>query len=69
MWIDEFDLSRKQWEELIEDWILNEKYRAIVKRKWIDRTPNEKVAEEFDMSPRQIAQISSICKKRILPHL
>lgn len=41
----------------IEEWILNEKYRGILKRRLLDGITFEKIAEEFEMSPRQIKRI------------
>lgn len=43
--------------EAIDEWILNEKHRAILKRRLIDGICYEPLAEEFDMSVRQIKRI------------
>lgn len=69
MWLDAYDISKQEWIDLIDNWILNEKYRAVVKRKWLDGVTGEKVAEEFDLSPRHVSQICYRCKCRILPHI
>lgn len=68
-WVEQYDLSRQQWIELIDSYIFNELYREIVKRRWLDGITNEKVAEEFDLTPRHTANICSACKKRIIPHI
>lgn len=39
------------------EWVLNEKHRAILKRRLIDGICYEPLAEEFDMSVRQIKRI------------
>lgn len=33
---DVADLSREQWEHLIEQYIFNERHRRIFKRRWLD---------------------------------
>lgn len=51
------DLSRSQIEYLIDEWIFNERDRNILKRRLLDGITFEKLAEEFDMSVRQIKSI------------
>jgi len=43
--------------ELIAEYIHNERDRKILERRLIDGIVFEKLAEEFDMSPRQIRNI------------
>ena len=50
-------LNSRMWNKLIDDWILNERDRAILKRKIIDGVKYEKLAEEFDLSVIQIVRI------------
>lgn len=51
------DYSRSELTKAIDEWILNEKHRAILKRRLIDGICYEPLAEEFDMSVRQIKRI------------
>lgn len=51
------DYSRSELTTAIDEWILNEKHRAILKRRLIDGICFEPLAEEFDMSVRQIKRI------------
>lgn len=51
------EYSRTELIEGIDEWIHNEKHRAILKRRLLDGVVFEKLAEEFDMSPRQIKRI------------
>lgn len=51
------DITREELERLIDQYILSELYRAIVKRKLLDNIPYEPLAEEFDMSARQCKRI------------
>lgn len=50
-------LSRSQIEKLIDDWILKERDRNILKRRLIDGIKFESLAEEFDLSVRQVKNI------------
>ena len=62
-------LSNSQKRKLIDEWISNEKYRLILKRRLIDGICYEPLAEEFGMSVRQIKNIVYKSEKRLLPHL
>lgn len=42
--------SRKEWEELIDNWIHNETDRKMLKRRLLDGVRFEPLAEEFDLS-------------------
>ena len=50
-------LPRSECEKLIDEWCFNEKYRAILKRRFLDEVRLEPLSEEFDMSVRQIQNI------------
>ena len=51
------NLSRSDIECLINEWILSERDRNIMKRRLTDGISIESLAEEFEMSPRQIQRI------------
>lgn len=51
------DLSRSQWENLIDEWIFSERDRAILKRRLLDGRTFEQLAEEFDFSTQNIQRI------------
>jgi DNA-directed RNA polymerase specialized sigma subunit len=59
-------LSRSEWTALIDEWVLNERYRLILKRRMLDGVSFERLAEEVDMSTRQVQQIVSDCQTHIL---
>lgn len=63
------DLSRSQIEEIIDEWIFNEKHRAIMKRRMLDGITYENLAEEFDMSSSQIKRIIYKSENKIFKHL
>lgn len=62
------DLPRSEWERLIDEWIFNEKHRAILKRRLLDGITFEKLAEEFDMSERQIKTIVYKAQNKLFAH-
>ena len=49
--------SRTEIDRAINEWIFNERNRMILKRRLLDGITYEKLAEEFDMSVRQIKSI------------
>jgi DNA-directed RNA polymerase specialized sigma subunit len=51
------EYSNSHIAELIDEWIHSERDRAIMKRRYIDGLTFEKLAEEFEMSVRQINRI------------
>jgi DNA-directed RNA polymerase specialized sigma24 family protein len=52
-----YDLSRSDWENLIDEWIFNETHRAMLKRNLLDGRTYEQISEQFDMSTRQVARV------------
>lgn len=62
------DLSRKELEELIDQWIHNERNRRIMRRRLIDGIRFEQLAEEFDLSVTQVKNIVYKGRSRILQH-
>ena len=51
------DLSRSQWENLIDEWIFNEDHRKMLKRNLLDGRTYEQLAEEFDCSREKVARL------------
>ncbi len=54
---ENYDLSRSEWENLIDQWIFSERDRAILKRRLLDGICYEPLAEEFDLSVQQTKSI------------
>ena len=54
--IEDSNLDRYEWENLIDRWIFDEKDRIILKRKFLDNISLEKIAEEkeVNLSSRQV---------------
>lgn len=66
------DISRSELENLIDEWIVGsyaERNRKILKRRLIDGICYEPLAEEFDMSVRQIKNIVKANEPKILKHM
>lgn len=55
--LDTIDLSRSEWENLIDEWIFSEKDRAIIKRRLLDGLTFEQLANEFNYSTQNIQRI------------
>lgn len=61
-------MPRSELERLIDEWIFNEKYRSILKRRLFDGVTYDRLAEEFDMSVRQIKSIVYKAEDRLFNH-
>jgi DNA-directed RNA polymerase sigma subunit (sigma70/sigma32) len=62
------ELSYSQISKLIDEWILNERNRKILKRRLLDGICYEPLAEEFDLSVRQIKNICYKGEVKIFKH-
>lgn len=62
------EVSTSYVSRLIDEWIFNERNRAILKRRLIDGIKFEKLAEEFDLSVRQTKNIVYRGEKKIFRH-
>ena len=59
------DLSRSEIHHLIDEYIHNQRDRAVLKRKLTDGITYEKLAEEFDLSVGQTKNIVYKGKDRL----
>jgi AraC-like DNA-binding protein len=55
--IEHFDISRSEWEFLIDEWIFDETHRKMLKRNLLDGRTYEQIAEQFGMSSRHVARL------------
>ena len=62
------EISRSELDRLIDEWILNERNRKILKRRLIDGVCYEPLAEEFMLSVRQVKNIVYKGEKKIYRH-
>lgn len=67
--MENYDLSRSEWENLIDQWIFKERDRAMVKRRLLDGVCFEPLAEEFDLSVQQTKTIIYKATERLVKHL
>lgn len=65
----EVDLPRSEIEHLIDEWILNERDRCILKRRMCDGICFEPLAEEFGLSVQRIKVIVYKGQERIFRHV
>lgn len=61
--------SRSEIEYVIDEWIFNQRNRAIIKRRVLDGITYEKLAEEFELSTQQIKNIVYKCQDVMSKHL
>ena len=62
-------LSRSDWEHLIDEWILSERYRGILKRKILDDWSHERIAEREGLSVNGVKKIIARCMNVLRDHL
>lgn len=65
----DFELSRTELEKAIDEWILSERDRKILKRRLIDGIRFEPLAEEFDLSVRYTKTIVYKGEEKLFKHL
>ena len=65
----QYDLSRSEWENLIDEYIFRERDRAILKRRLLDGICFEPLAEEFDLSVQQTKTIVYKAMEKLVKHL
>lgn len=65
----QYDLSRSEWENLIDEYIFRERDRAILKRRLLDGICYEPLAEEFDLSVQQTKTIVYKALEKLSKHI
>lgn len=55
--LNDYDYSYSEWEHIINEWIFDERNRAITKKRFLDGIKIEPLAEEFELSVQQIKNI------------
>lgn len=69
---NDFDLSRTEWENLIDEWIVGnyaERNRAILKDRLLDGVLFEKLAEKYDLSVQHTRDIVAKNKRKLFRHV
>lgn len=70
--LENYNLSRSEWENLIDEWIVGrnaERNRRILKRRLLDGITYERLSAEFDMSTQNICSIIYKCQDKVFKHL
>lgn len=67
--IERYNLPRSEIEYLIDQWIFNERDRAILKRRLLDRILFEDLADEVGLSVNQTKTIVYKAMDRLEKHL
>lgn len=67
--MESYNLSRSDWENLIDEWIFNERDRAILKRRLLDGICYEPLAEEFNLSVQQTKTIVYKTTEKLIKHI
>lgn len=55
--MENYNLSRSEWENLIDEFIFNEEHRLMLKRNLLDGRTYEQIAEQFDCSRDKVARL------------
>ena len=63
------DMSVSEVSGLIDEWIFSERDRMILKRRLLDGICYEPLAEEFDLSVRQIKNIVYKSEEKLFKHM
>lgn len=69
MKIDVYNLSRSQWENIIDEWIFSERDRKMLKRRLLDGILFEQLAEEFDLSVQQTKSVIYKATDKLMKHI
>lgn len=65
----DYTISNSEIQHLIDEWVRNERDRNILKRRLLDGVTYERLAEEFDLSVRQVKNIVYRGEQRIFSHM
>ena len=63
------NLLASDWEHLIDEWILSERYREILKRKILDDWSHERIAEREGLSVNGVKKIIARCVNVLREHM
>ena len=70
--LENYNLSRSEWENLIDQWIIgrnSERNRKMLKRRLLDGITYERLAEEFDMSVQNVCITIYKCQDKVFKRL
>ena len=67
--MNNIDLSRSEWENLINEWIFSERDRNIIKRRLLDGLTYKELQEEFNLSIDRLKRIIYKGQNKIFKHI
>lgn len=67
--INTIDLSRTEWENLINEWIFSERDRNIIKRRLLDGLTYKELQDEFNLSIDRLKRIIYKGQNKIFKHI
>lgn len=67
--LEYYNLSRTQWENIIDEWIFSERDRKMLKRRLLDGILFEQLAEEFDLSVQQTKSVIYKATDKLMKHI
>lgn len=65
----ELGKPRSEWLCLIDEWVLDETDRAMLRRRYLDGASIEMIAEEYNYSTRQTQRRISHAQTTLLKHI
>lgn len=63
------ELGRTGISELIDEWVMNSRDREVIRKRLIDGVFFEPLAEQFDLSVRQVKRIVYKAEEQIFKHI
>lgn len=63
------NMSRSEWENIIDEWIFSERDRKILKRRLLDGICFDPLAEEFNLSVQQTKKLIYRLQKNLFKHI
>lgn len=67
--MNNIDLSRTEWENLINEWIFSERDRNIIKRRLLDGLTYKELQDEFNLSIDRLKRIIYKGQNKIFKHI
>ena len=67
--LNTIDLSRTEWENLIDEWIFSERDRNIIKRRLLDGLTYKELQDEFNLSIDRLKRIIYKGQNKIFKHI
>lgn len=69
MSLNDYGLSRSEWEYLIDQYVFSERDRKILKRRLLDGIIFERLSEEFALSVQQTKAVVYKAQKQVFKYI